>query len=415
MGGVEWLWQLLLNKLGYQLAPLILGIAGFIGYSALRLVWRYVRRVWCFFWSRARALGAVRRERSKDGPREGRGLWVTSPITPPDNYESNLGKPTVLVIANHKGGVGKTTLAANIGAFWAQAWSKRVLLIDLDSQGTLSAMALRGGDWLPPKGQDSLATRSISGDLEPSIFVSCAKQVPQEPRLKIITAYYDLAQADNRLVIEWLLQCKPARTRSFFRLVRDVLLGNVFKLNDVRYNLADLLQAPAVRRAFDVVIIDCPPRLTTGAIQGLCAGSHLLIPTVLDMASAEAVVTFVGEIEGLKKAGVCPHLKYVGIVGTMTSANVNQIAETNSKALITNALAAIQRPTGLLADPEFVRQSTALINNADEGIAYLVVGNAKRQQDAKDAIGRLAEYVARQCGLPPPPAHEMVQNGGTKP
>jgi len=415
MLGLEWFWEWILNKLGYQLAPFLLGIAGFVGYTALRLAWRQVRRLWCFFRSRARALGAVRRDRSKDGPREGRGLWVAAPITPPDNYESNLGKPTVLVIANHKGGVGKTTLAANIGAFWAQAWSKRVLLIDLDSQGTLSAMALRGGDWLPPKGQDSLATRSISADLEPGIFVSCAKDVPQEPRLKIITAYYDLAQADNRLIVEWLLQCKAARTRSFFRFMRDVLFGNAFKLNDVRYNLADLLQSPAVRKTFDIVIIDCPPRLTTGAIQGMCAGSHLLIPTVLDMASAEAVVSFVGEVEGLKKSGVCPHLKYVGIVGTMTSANVNQIAETNSKALITNALAAIQRPTGLLADAEFVRQSTALVNNADEGIAYLVVGNAKRQQDAKDAIARLAEYVAQQCGLPPPPAHEVARNGGNKP
>lgn len=354
----------------------------------------------------------MRRERSKDGPREGRGLWVTAPITPPESYENSIGKPIVLVIANHKGGVGKTTLAANIGAFWAQAWSKSVLLVDLDSQGTLSSMALRGGDWLPPKGQDSLATRAISGDLEPSLFVSCAKGVPQEHRLKVITAYYDLAQADNRLIVEWLLQCKPSRSRSLFGFVRDVLFGNAFQKSDVRFNLADVLQSPAVREAFEVVVVDCPPRLTTGAIQALCAGSHLLIPTVLDMASAEAVVTFVGEIEGLKKAGVCPYLKYVGVVGTMTSANVSQIAENNAKALIRNGLSGLQNPTGLLADSEFVRESTALVNNADAGIAYLVVGNAQRQQEAKDAIARLAEYVARQCGLPPPPAHEVARNGG---
>jgi chromosome partitioning protein len=375
-----------------------------------------LRRLWCFFTSRRRALNAVRRERPKDSPREGRGLWLTSPISPPDNYEGNLGKPTVLVIANHKGGVGKTTISANLGAFWAREWGKRVLIIDLYFQGTLSAMSLRAGNWVPPKGQDSLATRTISGDLEPSIFVSCAKEVPQEPRLKVVTAYYDLAQADNRLIVEWLLQCKPARTKSFMVRLREFLYGNAFKIRDLRYNLADLLQSKAVREEFDTVIIDCPPRLTTGAVQALCAGSHLLIPTILDQASAEAVVAFVEEIEGLKKGGVCPHIKYVGVVGTKVSANVDRVAEGAAKTLVSDALRDRKLPIGLLADSEFIRQSTALVNSADDGIAYLVVGNNSAQQEARQGIARLAEYVARQIGLPPPQAHEVGArqgNGGT--
>ena len=72
---------------------------------------------------------------------------------------------------------------------------------------------------------------------------------------------------------------------------------------------------------------NCPPRFTTGTIQALCAGSHLLIPTILDQPSAEAVTAFCEEIEGLKNGKVCPYLKYVGIVGTKVSANVDQIAE----------------------------------------------------------------------------------------
>jgi cellulose biosynthesis protein BcsQ len=60
-----------------------------------------------------------------------------------------------------------------------------------------------------------------------------------------------------------------------------------------------------VQRAFDLIIIDCPPRLTTSKIQALCAGSHLLIPTIFDRTSAEAVVTLYEQVETLKRAGIC--------------------------------------------------------------------------------------------------------------
>jgi chromosome partitioning protein len=85
----------------------------------------------------------------------------------------------------------------------------------------------------------------------------------------------------------------------------------------VRYTLAKILHSDIVQRAFDLVIIDCLPRLTTSKIQALCASSHLLIPTIFDRTSAEAVVTPYEQVETLKCAGICPHLNYIGVVGTM--------------------------------------------------------------------------------------------------
>jgi chromosome partitioning protein len=56
--------------------------------------------------------------------------------------QRQVQKPKIITIFNHKGGVGKTTLAFNLGIALAQFHNKRVLLVDLDPQANLTALAL---------------------------------------------------------------------------------------------------------------------------------------------------------------------------------------------------------------------------------------------------------------------------------
>ena len=351
----------LIGALGNEAAIALLTLLGII---VGRLVWRQLLIINCFVNSRSRTLSAVARKRTRDGWREGRGVWL-QPTSKPDDYEA-ASSTRVLVVANSKGGVAKTTLAANLAAYWAKEWKKNVLLIDLDYQGTLSSMALRSIESWVPKG-DSLATSAISGDLAPNIFVQCAKEVPGEPKLKIIPAFYDLAQAENRLMLEWLLQCSPRRSQHIHRMFADLLIGRLFVRNDVRYNLHELLQTKAVRDAFHIVVIDCPPRLTTSVIQALCAATRVLIPTILDLPSAEAAVTFCGELETLRKEQICPKLDYAGIVGTMVSPNVSNVSELVAIQYITDRLKEMNFGSGLLKDEHFMRRSVAFVNDADQG------------------------------------------------
>src|SRR5690242_15726938 len=171
------LWRLFQQNSWHWVGLLIVSIAGAVGWIALRQLLKLVQQFLCFLRSRQRTLRAVGREISKDGAREGRGVWLTRPINPPENYQTLLQSPKVLAIANLKGGVGKTTLTANLGAHFAKDWNKKVLLIDLDFQGSLSSMAFPKGDWLPPPGQSSNATKLISNDVTPDLVPALARAV----------------------------------------------------------------------------------------------------------------------------------------------------------------------------------------------------------------------------------------------
>lgn len=389
------------KELVFGAGTLLLGVLAITASMVLRAVWKEAKVFYAFLQSRQRALQAVARIKTKDGPREGAGVWVAKPIVPPTDYGRGFnGNTKVLAIANLKGGVGKTTLAANIGAHLASdpKWGKRVLLIDLDFQGSLSSMALPEDErWLPARGQDSLATRMISGDWDAATFVSCAKPTQHEPRLKVITAHYDLAQADNRLLVEWLLRCRPAAARTVRKALGDLLYGRIFRPYDVRYILADLLHSQAVQTAFDVVIIDCPPRLTTSAVQALCASSHLLVPTILDKPSSEAAIKFCEQIEVLKKEQVCPHLKVLGIVGTKYAANTT-VATVEKR--IQDHLKAMNFGFSLLPRAQYFPQTVSVVRDSEEGIAYFVMNKNSQSTNAKTAVASLADYVAGSMGIP---------------
>ena len=67
---------------------------------------------------------------------------------------------------------------------------------------------------------------------------------------------------------------------------------------------------------FDVALIDAPPRLTAATINGFCASTHLLVPTVYDKLSAEAVGTFLNGVRTLKNA-LNTQIDLLGVVGTL--------------------------------------------------------------------------------------------------
>lgn len=378
---LEWfgdaLTSFLSTEFGRMIGGALLVIVGFL-LSAAR---RGGIEVIDYFQRLKRAEAAVAREQGPSGLREGAGLWLTQPILQPDHYGAHIAASRILNVAHLKGGVGKTTVAANLGAAFA-ARGARVLLIDLDFQGSLSAMA-RPRDWLPAKEQDSMASKLLSEDIAGDVLVQAAQSVARWEdflvqhrnvaggELKMIGSYYDLAQCENRLMIEWLVGARGT---------------------DPRYALARTLHSPAVMNAYDVIILDSPPRLSMGAVQALCACTHLLIPTILDGASASAVSSLVAQTGLLRRQGVAPHLRYAGVVGAMRT---NGVAQTDTRRRLPMILEQTGEPIDALDESCDIPRAAAFQNALGHGIAYLVFPPAAGQ-NVREPFDRLADAVTKR-------------------
>lgn len=184
----------------------------------------------------------------------------------------------VVSVINHKGGVGKTTLTANLGAGLA-ARGRKVLLIDLDAQASLTVSFFTQSEWQ----QDLVPGRTIKdwyeglrSDEAPE-SLSALIATPQRVRqylthtggcLDLIAAHRDLSDVDTALAAQLLID--PAHYLAAHRRLRDGLAEKDF---------AD----------YDVALIDCAPNFGLIAKNAVAASDMLLIPTRPDYLSINGI------------------------------------------------------------------------------------------------------------------------------
>lgn len=180
-------------------------------------------------------------------------------------------KARIIAIANHKGGVGKTTTTACLGTALARS-GKKVLLIDLDAQQNLTYVLTH------------------NDEPEASIFDSLVNKAPLpitniEPNLDFIPASLDLARAEMDLAHA------IARERRLSLLLEDVT------------------------DEYDFILIDCPPSLGVITTNALVAAQEIIIPLTAEALPLKGL-TMLQEVVDEVRTLINPNLKIGGVVFT---------------------------------------------------------------------------------------------------
>lgn len=207
----------------------------------------------------------------------------------------------ILSVANQKGGVGKSTLTVHL-AYAALDAGLRVLLVDMDKQGSLSL------SFTAPDGADAGLAAS-------RLFL----QEPNGDRPQVITDKLAIIRADNALL-------------SIDKAENEVIRR----------------PGPALRRFaddFDLCLIDTPPLLGVRLMASLAASDFVVTPVCIGLYELAGVADLMQTIHVVRTQGINARLKHVGILPMKTNTRSTEakralasMREKYGAAILTEAL-----------------------------------------------------------------------------
>lgn len=187
-----------------------------------------------------------------------------------------------IVIANQKGGVGKTTTTINLSASLA-AFDKKVLVIDMDPQGnTTSGLGVEKDQVENTVYELLLGECSLDESMQKDVFKN----------LSVIPSNINLAGAEIELI----------------------------GIDEKEFLLKKALDE--VKEQYDFILIDCPPSLNMLTINSMCAGDTVLVPIQCEYYALEGLSQLMHTID-LVKDRLNPELEIEGVVFTMYDARTN--------------------------------------------------------------------------------------------
>ena len=214
------------------------------------------------------------------------------PIPEPRPLTSH-GPAVVISMCNQKGGVGKTTSTINLGASLA-GYGRKVLLVDLDPQGALSA-----GLGVP---HYELANTVHNLLVEPRVPISDVLIHTQVDGLDLVPSNIDLSAAEIQLVNE------VGREHALARALRPVL------------------------DRYDYVLIDCQPSLGLLTVNALACSDAVIIPTECEFFSLRGLALLTDTVDKVRDR-LNPKLTIDGILVTRFDSRTVNAREVMARVL----------------------------------------------------------------------------------
>lgn len=302
-----------------------------------------------------------------------------------------------IAMVNFKGGVGKTTLAANLAAGLAEK-GKKVLAIDLDPQANLTFSFCSVPFWE----RNLSANRTIKRWYDE--FTWKNSEIPlqelwAEPEFPVVSE-------------TGFLKILASHVRMF---EVDVELGGALAGATERQNQANFLRVLSrLKKAlevmppwwFDAAVIDCPPSFNVVTQSAVVACDYYIIPTKADFLSTLGLETLVKHVNSLVErynryaadsqgeyAPIVPEL--AGVVFTMVDIREGRVISAQ-RTYVDKVL-----NLGLPVFKHMVRENKSMFADAPEyGVPVIMKkGSSKTYRNIRDELNGLVDEVIEKCGI----------------
>lgn len=222
----------------------------------------------------------------------------------------------IISLLNLKGGVGKTTIAANLAAA-LDAKGYRVLLVDLDLQGSLTGLFLNESEQEDRYAQNLLLSGFLNAAFQGqgASLLDYAVPILSSGKSSLVPTSDDLVYAETNLMVTWLLRANS-------RAVRDV-----------RFLLRKELHNKKIANSFDIVLLDCPPLVNVSCVNALAASDYVLTPIMPSVQATARVPVLLRRIRAFRE-NVNPSIKVMGIINNRTTRSELTSEEENRLSLL---------------------------------------------------------------------------------